>query len=277
MNEGDGLETHLLPGLGAQGVPKGLSGTTVPLNYNSFEDLEKLNDEEIGVLKMEVVRTKEPKEGFLEKIREICTEKGIVLIFDECTSGFRETNGGIHKKYGVEPDMAIFGKAIGNGYAITSVIGRGRIMNAMLDTFVSSTFWTERLGTRAAIATLKEIERQKLEENTYYRPKNQKDMGKYGQETELKVVTEGINGLPTFRFLEICVRYEDRLYRRMLDYGILATTQLNPTTQHREQHIKKYEIAVKEIFEEIKNIELSGDLTKLCKGKVCKASFKRLN
>ena len=59
-----------------------------------------------------------PDPGFLEGVRELCTRKGIVLIFDECTSGFRETFGGLHLKYGVEPDLAMFGKALGNGYAI---------------------------------------------------------------------------------------------------------------------------------------------------------------
>ena len=65
-----------------------------------------------------------PDPGFLEGVRELCTRRGIVLIFDECTSGFRETFGGLHLKYGVEPDMAMFGKALGNGYAITATIGR---------------------------------------------------------------------------------------------------------------------------------------------------------
>ena len=64
---------------------------------------------------MEVVRNKGPENNFLQEVRKICNERNIILIFDECTSGFRETNGGIHKKYNVEPDMAVFGKALGNG------------------------------------------------------------------------------------------------------------------------------------------------------------------
>ena len=53
---------------------------------------------------------------------------------------------GIHKKYGVSPDIAIFGKALGNGYAITSIIGRSSVMESAQSTFISSTFWTERIG-----------------------------------------------------------------------------------------------------------------------------------
>ena len=90
---------------------------------------------------MEVQRSVPPAPGFLERVRELCTLKGIVLIFDECTSAFRETFGGLHLKYGVEPDMAMFGKALGNGYAISATIGK-RSMEAAQSTFISSTFWT---------------------------------------------------------------------------------------------------------------------------------------
>ena len=103
---------------------------------------------------MEVERNIQPNEGFLEEIRAICSDKGIVLIFDECTSGFRETFGGLHKKYNVEPDMCILGKALGNGYAVTAVLGKGDIMDKAEETFISSTFWTERIGSVAALETL---------------------------------------------------------------------------------------------------------------------------
>src|ERR1700685_1223292 len=108
---------------------------------------------------MEVSRTQGPTDNFLHKVRELATAKGIVLIFDECTSGFRQTNGGLHKMYGVEPDMALFGKALGNGYAITATIGRREIMEAAQTTFISSTFWTERIGPSAALKTLEVMAR----------------------------------------------------------------------------------------------------------------------
>ena len=100
---------------------------------------------------MEVSRNEAPKDNFLEKIRKLATDNNIVLIFDECTSGFRQTLGGLHKLYGVEPDMAMFGKALGNGYAITATIGRREIMEAAQPSFISSTFWTERIGPTAAL------------------------------------------------------------------------------------------------------------------------------
>jgi beta-alanine--pyruvate transaminase len=102
-----------------------------------------------------------PPIGYLEKLREITRKHGIVLIFDECTSGFRETFGGLHLKFGVEPDLAMFGKALGNGYAITAILGRKEVMEAAQSSFISSTFWTERIGPSAALKTLEVMERDK--------------------------------------------------------------------------------------------------------------------
>ena len=145
------LNGYLLPGLEPKGVPSNLKGTMFPFNYNKIEELEVIvANHDIGVIKMEVDRNVETEDGFLEGVRKIATDNNIVLIFDECTSGFRETFGGLHKKYGVDPDMALFGKAIGNGYAITAVIGKREVMDATQSTFISSTFWTERIGPTAA-------------------------------------------------------------------------------------------------------------------------------
>ena len=145
-----------------KGVPIDLRGSVYGFLYNDFDELLNIVDNnEIGVIMMEVMRDKGPKDGFLEKVRNLATERGIVLIFDECTSGFRETFGGLHKKYDVEPDLAIFAKALGNGYAISACIGRQEFMQAAQQTFISSTFWTERVGPTAALKTLEVMERGK--------------------------------------------------------------------------------------------------------------------
>ena len=157
------LEEHLLPGLDPNGVPKALIGTVIPFSFNDLDKIKKIiKDNELAAIKMEVQRGEEPSKGYLQAIRDLCNEHKIILIFDECTSGFRETFGGIHKKFGVNPDMAMFGKALGNGYAITSVIGKSEIMDAAQKTFISSTFWTERIGPSAALKTLRLCKRQKV-------------------------------------------------------------------------------------------------------------------
>ena len=97
------------------------------------------------------------KYHFLKKIRRICDQKKIILIFDECTSGFRETDCGLHKKYNVNPDILILGKALGNGYAINAILGTEDIMKQANQTFISSTFWSEQVGLTAAFKTIEVI------------------------------------------------------------------------------------------------------------------------
>jgi glutamate-1-semialdehyde aminotransferase len=157
------LNAHLIKGLSTKGVPKSLAGTSLPFRYNDFDGFYKLikQNPDIGIVKMEVVRNDMPHNNFLEKVREITSKKGIILIFDECTSGFRQTYGGLHKFYKVNPDMAIFGKALGNGYAINAIIGKEEIMRYAEETFISSTFWTERIGPTAALKTLEEMKKIK--------------------------------------------------------------------------------------------------------------------
>ncbi len=153
------LDDHLLPGLASAGVPRGLAGTAVPFVYNDLQSLEDaVRNGDVAAIYMEVERSTPPNPGFLEGVREIATRIGAVLVFDECTSGFRKNLGGIHMVHGVEPDIAVFGKTLGNGYAINAVIGRRAVMESASKTFISSTFWTERIGLAAGLEVLKQME-----------------------------------------------------------------------------------------------------------------------
>ncbi len=165
----NGLDTHLLSGLKTVGVPKGLQGSVIPFKYNDISELQEIvQNHDLAAIKMEVERNSPPEEDFLNSVRKICDENKILLIFDECTSGFREVLGGHHLKYNVFPDISIFGKALGNGYAITAVIGKAEVMDFSQDTFISSTFWTERIGPTAALATLNEMEKLRSYEKITY-------------------------------------------------------------------------------------------------------------
>ena len=160
------LDSHLMPGLDPLGVPLNLRNTSFGFEYNNFNQLKKLVDKEnIGVIKMEVARSTQPNISFLKKVRDLATKKNIVLIFDECTTGFRQCFGGLHKLININPDMAIFGKALGNGYAITAILGKESIMDSAKKSFISSTFWTERIGPVAALKTLEIITKKKSWKN----------------------------------------------------------------------------------------------------------------
>ena len=275
-----GLDGHLLPGLEPKGVPRNLQGTVLPFSYNNFAELEALvNAHDIGVIKMEVVRNKGPEDNFLHKVRQLATDCGIVLIFDECTSGFRETFGGLHKKFGVEPDMAMFGKALGNGYAITATIGKRAIMEAAQTTFISSTFWTERIGPAAALKTLEVMEREKSWETitrtgVEIRAKWQGLAEKHG-------LTLDHWGLPALTGFTIkspqSLAYKTLITQEMLGKGILAGNSVYVCTGHTPDVVARYFEALDPIFALVRECEDGRDVDSLLKGPVCHGGFKRLN
>lgn len=282
VNLGDdkGLDGHLLPGLEPNGVPRNLHGTVFPFNYNNYAELEALvNEHDIGVIKMEVVRNNGPQDNFLHKVRQLATERGIVLIFDECTSGFRQTFGGLHKLYGVEPDMAMFGKALGNGYAITATIGRREIMEAAQSTFISSTFWTERIGPTAALATLDVMARlQSWESITQtglsIRERWQQLADKHG----LGVDHWGLPALTGYSFRSpSALAYKTLVTQEMLAQGFLAGNSVYVCTEHTPAVVDAYFAALDPIFGLIRECEDGRDVGQLLKGPVCHGGFKRLN
>ena len=202
LSDSKGLDGHLLPGLDPHGVPKNLKDSVHPFEYNNFDKLEEIvKTKNIGVIKMEVYRNKEPENNFLHRVRKLANEHNIVLVFDECTSGFRKNFGGLHKLYDVEPDVAMFGKALGNGYAVTAVLGKREVMQAAEKSFISSTFWTERIGSSAALATLKVMGKEKSwEKITSTGESINKEWIKLSQEYELPITISGLAALTTFTF-----------------------------------------------------------------------------
>ena len=280
LGDDGSLAGHLLPGLEPKGVPQDLQGTVLPFNYNDFDMLDRLAKEhDIGVIKMEVSRNQKPKDNFLEKVRKLATEQGIVLIFDECTSGFRETNGGLHKKYNVEPDMAIFGKALGNGYAITSVIGKREIMESAQSTFISSTFWTERIGPTAALKTLEIMKKVK---SWGYITEVGKTIGdrwnSIANKYELPIDVLGLSSMIGFNFLlPNALKYKTLITQEMLKQGFLASNSVYVCTEHTDVIVDEYFEKLEPIFSKIKECELDRNIDDLLDGQVCHSGFKRLN
>jgi len=280
-NEKDLLSGHLLSGLNPLGVPKNLKNTVYPFHYNNFEELEHIvTTEEIGVIKMEVVRNFEPENSFLQKVRDLATKHNIVLIFDECTSGFRETYGGIFKKYGVVPDVTIFGKTIGNGYALTAVVGKRNIMEAAQTTFISSTFWTERIGPTATLKTLEVMERIKSWETiTEKGKKMQEGWLKLAQANNLKIMVAGIPALSTYSFQSRNnLEYKTLITQEMLKKGFLASTNFYASTAHEDNDFENYFNELNQIYHTISLCEKGElDVMDLLEGPVCHSGFQRLN
>ena len=283
-NLGDdaGLDGHLLPGLDPAGVPRNLKGSVIPFKYNDLEEITNivLSNPDLGAIKMEVTRNIGPAEGYLEGVRELCTRNGIVLIFDECTSGFRETFGGIHKKYGVEPDMCMFGKALGNGYAITAVLGRKAVMEATQKTFVSSTFWTERIGPSAALATIKVMEEYRSWEFiTSQGQKLKEGWNGLANKLDLKISHFGIPALAGFSIVsDSWLPYKTYITQEMLKSNILAANSVYVCTEHTDRVISNYLEKLEPILATISHYEKEQkDIGHLLEGPICHGGFKRLN
>ena len=280
-NGGDDLSGHLIPGLNPKGVPKKLKNSVFPFNYNNYEELlDIVEKNDIGVIKMEVIRNFEPKDGFLQKVQKLAKMKNIVLIFDECSSGFRETFGGIFQKYKVEPDMVMFGKTIGNGYALTAVVGKKSVMEAAQSTFISSTFWTERIGPTAALATLKVMEREqswnKISDTGKKMQNGWLDLAK---KNNLNITISGIPAMTSYTFnSRNALEYKTLIAQEMLKKGYLASTIFYACTEHTEEHLDNYFNELDKIYKTIYKCESEIlNVNSLLEGPVCHSGFKRLN
>ena len=275
------LDTHLIPGLDPLGVPSNLRNTSFGFEYNNFDKLRKLiNKENIGVIKMEVSRTTQPNVKFLKRVRDIATKKNIVLIFDECTSGFRQCFGGLHKSINIDPDMAIFGKALGNGYAITAILGKESVMDSAKKSFISSTFWTERIGPSAAIKTLEIMEREESW-------KTISSLGekiiliwkKLSKKYKLKINISGLPSLAKFSFKsKNSQAYKTFITQEMLKHGFLAANGVYVSTAHNDKIFRRYSNHLDEIFYKISECEKGNfDILEILKHPVAHIPFKRLN
>jgi glutamate-1-semialdehyde 2,1-aminomutase len=266
------LNTHLMSNVPIQGVQKNLKGSTLVFEYNNFEQLKKLASEnEIGAVIMEVSRNEKPEKKFLENIRNFTKKKNIVLIFDECTAGFRETYGGLHLKYKINPDIAIFGKALGNGYAINAVIGTSEIMKYADSTFISSTFWTERIGPAAALSTLKVM--KKLDSwNTISKVGSdiKKKWNQLSKLHNLNISIKGLDAICSFSFKNNHLKYKTYISQEMLKYKILASNTVYCCTEHSYNLLEKYYDVLDEIFRKISLCEDKRlNINKLLEGRVC--------
>lgn len=280
LGEDDDLAGHLLPGLEPAGVPHSLRGTVFPFEYNDLGGLmELIEREDIGAIMMEVERNQAPRDEFLQEVRRIATEHDIVLIFDECTSGFRQTFGGLHKLHAVEPDMAVFAKALGNGYAISAVIGRRDIMQAAQKTFISSTFWTERIGPSAALKVLEVMERTRSWERiTETGREITRRWRSLADRHGLTLTTSGLPALTSFAFPgPSAVAYKTLITQEMLKSGYLAGTSVYVCTEHSPAIIDGYFEALDPVFETIRQCEDGRDVESLLDGPMAHSGFRRLN
>ena len=281
LAEESALDGHLLPGLEPLGVPRALQGTALPFRYNHLEELQTIVSRygiELAAIVLEPIRSDEPVLGFLEGVRGIANRIGAILIVDEISAGFRLLTGGAHLRYNLEPDIAVFAKAMSNGYPMAAIIGKGSVMQAAQETFISSTYWTERIGPTAALATIKKLRDKNVTEHLVAVGKRiQGGWKQAAQENNLEIDIGGIYPLSHFSF-----KYKEPLVLKtlftqlMLEKGFLASTAFYASYAHKEEHIESYLGAVNETFSFISKAVNEGLPEKHLKGPVCHSGFKRL-
>lgn len=281
LGDGKNLDGQLLPGLDPLGVPGSLRNTALPFHYGNIEKFKELIAKErgeVGVVIMEVARYQKVDLSFLNQVTETCKDIGAVLIFDEVSSGFRVNAGGMHLLYDINPDILVLGKALGNGYPIAAVIGRKEVMDAAQATFISSTYWTERIGFVAALATINIFERDHVAQHLIKTGNRiSEGLKKIIQAHALPIDMGGLPSVPT-----LLIRGENNLIiktvftQEMLKRGFLASNVVYVSYAHTEEIVDQYLHAADEVFGMIAKAVKSGSLEGLLDGPVCHSGFSRL-
>jgi glutamate-1-semialdehyde 2,1-aminomutase len=281
LGESDALRGHLLPGLDPLGVPVELRGTTVTFKYNDIQNFRTIIDlygSRLAAVIMEPCRNSDPDAGFLELVRKETHRCGALLIFDEITIGWRLNYGGAHLRSAVMPDIAVFAKALGNGFPIGAVIGTKAAMEGANASFISSTYWTESIGPVAAVATLRKMKNLNIPEHvSSIGGLIMQSWSRLGEKHGLPVVTGGYPALAHFTFQHHDLDVLKTVYTQMmLGKGFLAGLSIYPTMAHTNEIAELYENAIDEVFGEIANGLRKGPAHKLLKGKIALNGFARL-
>ena len=275
------LNTHLLPGLEPLGVPKALKGSVIPFKFNDFDDLEKVvkkNVKNCAAIVMEPCRETMPSKSYLKELKSIAKKNNSLLIFDEITSGWRIDTCGIHMNLGIYPDMAIFGKTIANGFSMGAIIGKKKVMKNATKTFLSSSFWTERIGPACAVGFIKKHKRLNLGRILTKKGKQIKKIWtNAAKNSNLEIEIKGIDPLASFKLnisnWQVGITY---FIQELLKKNFLASNQCYANYKHSSIFLKKYELACFEVFNKIAKLEKTNKLKKSLEGPVKQMGFKRL-
>jgi glutamate-1-semialdehyde 2,1-aminomutase len=275
------LDGHLLPGLSPAGVPRGLRGTALPFGYNRVDELREIvrqHGRHLAAVIMEPTRNTEPAPGFLDDVRSLCDDCGARLMLDEITTGFRLARGGVHLRYGIDPDLAVFAKALGNGHPIAAIVGKAAIMEAAQDSFLSSTYWSESVGPTAALATLRVMD--EMDVPLHVARIGRRTCGGVGALATTHGLPLKVGGLPALTTLSFDHPESAALLTlfsvRMLRHGFLAGGAFYPTLAHQDRHVDSYLAAVDTVFAELADALRCGDVRARIGGPVKQSGFMRL-
>lgn len=275
------LDEQWIAGLNPNGVPKGLTGTAIPFHYNnieSFKSAVKEAGEDLAAIVMEPIRNYNPTQEFINSVHSIAKEKKVPLIIDEITAAFRICNGGAHLKLGFKPDIAVFSKALGNGFCSSAIIGKKWVMEYAQDAFITSTNWTERTGSAAALAMIEKFIKNDVSKHLVYISDLvwncwEEAAKKYG----LEIHIGGFKPMIHFSFKENHAQNIAYFTQEMLKRGFLAGSGFYSMYAHKEEHVEKYKKAVDEVFNRLSCAIKENKVTQLLEGEPAASGFARIN
>lgn len=281
LADDEALDGHLIPGLSPRGVPRGLKGTSFPFKYNDVVGFFALVEEHkgnIAAIVMEPLRNVYPEQGFIEAIHEKTNDSDIVLIVDEITAAWRLNVGGAHLTLGIKPDIAVFGKALSNGYPMGAILGKKEVMDAAQDTFISSTYWTDRIGFVSSLATIHSLQKNNVIEHLgNIGKKVQEGWSKAAKAHELAIHVGGLYPLGHFSFEhEEALVLKTLFTKLMLEKGFLATTAFYASYAQKQEDVERYLKAVNEVFSVLASYISEGNIKIHLETPVCHSGFSRL-
>ena len=244
----------------SMGVPSAVQALTLSARYNDLSHVENLFQEakgDVAAVILEPMNSVDPAPGYLESLRNFCSSNNILLIFDEVITGFRFARGGAQELFGVTPDLSCFGKGIANGFPISVIAGRRKIMEGFKEVFFSGTFGGELLSLTAANVVLDKV-RDNWVIPELYRVGQAIQQGLLGEISRNKYEFVNISGNPTWTFLNWTLS-SDALQNKVKTYflqemfkrGILVLSTNNVTTTLSQKDISKILTAYAEVFEAI--------------------------
>ena len=289
LGKDDEEKGTILPGFYTDGVPIELRGTNIPFaqggmidqhpSVKDFDGMMAQHADSLAAIVMEPCRGKDPEPGYLEHVRQETKKRGIVLIFDEISIGWRRNLGGAHLAFGVNPDIAIFSKALGNGHPIGAVIGTRDVMEAASNAFISSTYWTEAVGPVAALATIDKMIKTNVSQHARQTGTMiLENISRLKEKHGLPIKVSG--GMPCLAHFEFSHELSQSLItlyiRLMLDRGFLSGSSTYVTLAHTPKIVEKYAQAMDEVFYEIAIHLKNGTVLDAIDGNTAYFGFKRL-
>ena len=265
------------------GVPKALEGTVIPFIYGDLEMLAALLEEhagEVAAIMMEPARSELPPPGYLEAVKQLAADHGVVFIFDEVSCGWRIAVGGVQEAVGVTPDMTVVAKCMSNGYPMGAVVGSREVMEPAKHMFISSSYWSDNIGLAASLTTIRELKRREA-------PRRFKEIGEKLRsalnqainDSGLEGACTGLHTGPTVTLNtpdDIDPRKVSTLFiQEMARRGVHSYMSFKPTLAHTDEDIQLTGAAAAEALQVVRAGLEQGNLDDLLRVELKKEPFRR--